>query len=320
VGYAQQAILASAAQLVSLAMNTLRRQGLLFSIVALTTALLSVVWMPLNPQHELWLASLLIVLLGVPHGALDPIFAQTLLSIKSRLSWIIFVVVYVFFAALVVVIWWFVPVLFLLIFLSLSVLHFSGDLAAGASFLSRFFYAGAVIVLPAALHAEELDRLFSLLAGPSAAALVLAALQFMAWPWLAALVWVVVKNARYDSFLALEILAVSVLALSASPLLAFSIFFCFMHSPRHILRTQLYAGVTLRGLARVTITPMFAVLVMAAAGWYGLPDAPIDERIVQLVFVALAALTVPHMMLVERVRLTGWQQRTQKIFAAALPR
>jgi Brp/Blh family beta-carotene 15,15'-monooxygenase len=293
-------------------MNTLRLQGLLFSVVALTTAMLSVAWIPLTPQYELWLSSLLIVLLGVPHGALDPIFAQALLPIKSRLSWIIFVLVYVFIAALVVVIWWFTPAFFLLVFVSVSVLHFSGDLAAGASFLSRFFYAGAVIVLPAALHAGELDRLFSLLAGPSAAGLVLAGLQFMAWPWLAALAWVVVKNARHDRFLALEILAVGVLALSASPLLAFSIFFCFMHSPRHILRTQTYAGMTLQGLARVAIMPMFAVLVMAAAAWYGLPDAPIDERLLQLVFVALAALTVPHMMLVERVRLKGWPQRTPK--------
>jgi len=294
-------------------MNTLRLQGLLFSVVALTTAVLSVLWMPLNPQHELWLASLLIVLLGVPHGALDPIFAQSLLPIKSRLSWTIFVVVYVFIAALVVAVWWFVPALFLLVFLSLSVLHFSGDLAAGASFLSRFLYAGAVIVLPAALHAAELDRLFSLLVGPSAAALVLAALQFMAWPWLAALAWVVVKNARRDRFLALEILALGVLTLSASPLLAFSIFFCFMHSPRHILRTQTYAGMTLQSLARVTFMPMLAVVVMAAAAWYGLPDTPVDERLLQLVFVTLAALTVPHMMLVERVRLTGWQQRPSKI-------
>jgi len=294
-------------------MNTLRLQGLLFSVVALTTAVLSVVWMPLNPQHELWLASLLIVMLGVPHGALDPIFAQSLLPIKSRLSWTIFVVVYVFIAALVVAVWWFVPALFLLVFLSLSVLHFSGDLAAGASFLSRFLYAGAVIVLPAALHAAELDRLFSLLVGPSAAALVLAALQFMAWPWLAALAWVVVKNARRDRFLALEILAVGVLTFSASPLLAFSIFFCFMHSPRHILRTQTCAGMTLQSLARVTFMPMLAVVVMAAAAWYGLPDTPVDERLLQLVFVTLAALTVPHMMLVERVRLTGWQQRPSKI-------
>jgi Brp/Blh family beta-carotene 15,15'-monooxygenase len=299
-------------------MNSMRLQGLLFSVVALTTAVLSVVWMPLNPQHELWLAGLLIVVLGVPHGALDPIFAQTLLSIKSRLSWILFVVVYVFFAALVVVIWWLAPAFFLLSFLAISVLHFSGDLAAGASLPSRFFYAGAVIVLPAALHAAELDRLFSLLAGPSAAAMVLAALQFVVWPWLAALAWVIVKNARYDIFLALEILAVSVLSLSASPLLAFAVFFCFMHSPRHILRTQIYAGMTLRGLARVTIMPMIAVLTMASAGWYGLPDAPIDERILQLMFVALAALTVPHMMLVERVRVTGWQQRTPKKSTAEL--
>lgn len=283
-------------------MSALRRQGLFFCLLALMTALVSVVFMPVDPQHELFLASLLIVLLGVPHGALDPVFAQALPQIKSRASWAVFVFLYVLLAALVVALWWFAPTFFLFAFLAVSVLHFSGDLAAGASFCARLFYGGAAIVLPAALHAAELDRLFSLLTSPQTAAWVVTTLQFMAWPWLAALVVVVAVSARRDGLLALEILAVSALTFTASPLLGFTIFFCCMHSPRHILRTQIYAGMTLKRLALVALPPMVAVLLAAAGGWYVLPDSPVDERILQFLFVVLAALTVPHMVLVERVR------------------
>ncbi len=42
-----------------------------------------------------------------------------------------------------------------------------------------------------------------------------------------------------DGLLALEIMAVGSLKLTATPLLGFAIYFCTMHSPRHILRTQL---------------------------------------------------------------------------------
>jgi Brp/Blh family beta-carotene 15,15'-monooxygenase len=283
-------------------MSALRCQGLFFCLSALMTVVVSVVFMPIDPRHELLLASLLIVLLGVPHGALDPVFAQALPQIKSRASWAVFVFLYVLLAALVVALWRFAPTFFLFAFLAVSVLHFSGDLAAGASFFARLFYGGAAIVLPAALHSAELDRLFSLLTGSQSAAWVVTTLQFMAWPWLAALVVVVAVSARRDGLLALEILAVSVLTFTASPLLGFTIFFCCMHSPRHILRTQIYASMTLKRLALVALPPMVAVLLAAAGGWYLLPDSPIDERILQFLFVALAALTVPHMVLVERVR------------------
>lgn len=293
-------------------MNALRRQGLVFSILALVTGILSVVFVRLDPQLELFIAALFIVLLGVPHGALDPIFAQALPQIKSRMSWVVFIFVYLLLAAWVVAVWWYVPTVFLLGFLALSVLHFSGDLDLGANFFVRFFYGGAAIVLPVALHGAELDRLFSLLTGPHSAGLMVAILQFMVWPWLTGLGVVIVHSARRDALLALEVLAVSVLTFTASPLLGFTIFFCCMHSPRHILRTQKYAGITPQRLAAVAVLPMLAVLLMAAGGWYLLPDSAIDEKIIQFLFVTLAALTVPHMILVERIRFSGWPSKHLK--------
>jgi hypothetical protein len=52
--------------------------------------------------------------------------------------------------------------------------------------------------------------------------------------------------------------------------------------------------------------PMLGVLLASATAWHFLDGMPINGAIIQLVFVGLAALTVPHMALVERVRLQGW--------------
>ena len=48
--------------------------------------------------------------------------------------------------------------------------HFAGDPAAGVNRISRGLYGGAVIVLPALWHGEELQRLPGLVASPDSAA------------------------------------------------------------------------------------------------------------------------------------------------------
>jgi hypothetical protein len=80
-------------------MTTFQQQGIFFSVVALIVSFLSVVFMPLDPQVEIFLAAFLIVFLGVPHGALDPIFAQALPQINGWKSWIVFVSAYLMLAA-----------------------------------------------------------------------------------------------------------------------------------------------------------------------------------------------------------------------------
>lgn len=304
--------------------NSLRLQGLVFIVLALLTVFLSLLFGPLPSQYEWWLAAGLIVVLGVPHGALDPLFAAALLPLHSRVAWLGFIVIYLLLAAAVVLLWWAFPTVFLVMFLVVSVLHFSGDLLSGAHPLTRFVYGVAVISLPAAHHAADMLRLFSQLVGANAAQPVVAALELIAWPCLLALLWLVVFSWRQrvgrDVWSSLEIFALGLLVWIATPLLGFAIYFCAMHSARHILRTQQFSGLKMGRLMLVVALPLLALLGAGTLGWRLLPDSPVDERMLQYVFVGLAALTLPHMVLVERVRLAGWPTRASAEFSGSCTR
>ncbi len=288
-------------------MSLLRLQGLFFCCGAILLAAMAASLGQLNSQIELLVIASLILVLGVPHGALDTIFASQIYGIDSLRGWIFFGSIYLFLSALVVGIWLLQPAIFLLAFLFISAFHFSGDPVEGTPWPTRALYGGAVVILPTALHAVETARLFSLLAGESAAALVMPWLGLLAWPWLGGLILAGIQRSRTDWLTALELVAVAALSVFAPPLLSFTLFFCAMHSARHILRTINYSAQSSRlFVLAAALLPMFGVLVVSLIAWYFLQSTPLDARIVQIVFVGLAALTVPHMALVERVRLSGW--------------
>lgn len=288
-------------------MSALRLQGLVFCCAAMLLAALAPMLGPPGSQIELLVIASLILVLGVPHGALDTIFARHIYGIHSLRGWICFGTVYLLLSALVVGVWLLQPAIFLLAFLFISAIHFSGDPAAGTPWLACALYGGAVVILPAALHLTETTRLFALLAGEDAAGFVTPWLAFLSWPWIAGLILAAIQKLRSDWLTAMELLSVGILSVFVPPLLSFTLFFCAMHSARHILRTIDYSAQSSRVFVFcAALLPMLGVLAVSSAAWYFLRTTPIDARIIQIVFVGLAALTVPHMALVERVRLSGW--------------
>jgi len=288
-------------------MNALRVQGIVFSAGALLVALGTLALGRLSPQLELIVVAVLILVLGVPHGALDTIFARQLYGIRTLSSWLQFSLLYLLLAALVVGLWLWQPGLFLLGFLAISAAHFSGDPLQGVPWPARLFYGGSVILLPTIGHAQEIGRLFGLLVGDATATPLVPWLRLLAWPWLVGLALASLWQTRHDFWTALEMAAAGILAIVAPPLVSFVVFFCGMHSARHILRTMNFSGrSSWRYVAGAALLPMAGVLAGSALAWVFLRDTALDARVVQVVFVGLAALTVPHMVLVERVRLSGW--------------
>jgi Brp/Blh family beta-carotene 15,15'-monooxygenase len=286
---------------------TARFQGLAFSALAWLALLTSVWWPPIDAQLQLVVLSPVILLLGVPHGALDMVYARQLAGARSALAWSLFAVAYGAAAALVVGVWWVSPGIFLALFLLISVFHFSGDPEGTTPALFRLLYGGAVILCPLTLHAQEVEQLFVFLAGAPAAQAIVDALQWAAWPWLAAIVLAAVVGARRQPVRSIELASMAALLALAPPLVGFTLFFCGMHSARHLLRTRDYSNAgTFAHLLRIAALPMLVTVAGVFIAWWLSSGKPLDMRLAQLLFVGLAALTVPHMIVVERVRLTGW--------------
>jgi hypothetical protein len=69
-----------------------------------------------------------------------------------------------------------------------------------------------------------------------------------------------------------------------------------------MLRTQQYVNLSVGRLLWTSLLPMVGVSILVGLGWLYLPASSYDSRVLQFVFVTLAALTVPHMLLVDRAR------------------
>ena len=283
-------------------MNKIKPQGFLFSIFAIAVAVVSIFWQPSDSLSYLIILAIFIFFLGVPHGALDPIFAKQLLSVSSWKSWSLFIFVYVVLALVMLVFWVLLPLLFMIVFLCLSVLHFSRDLDNTAPRLTKLLYGSAVIFLPTLLHYDAMVNLFTLILNPDDGLRIVNFLYAIAFPHLILLIAAILYESYRNIFQAIELFSVSLLAIFAHPLLSFTLFFCGMHSLRHILRTQNYSQLSWNKIFITSSLPMIGIFLISFLGWVYFPASPDYPRILQFIFVSLACLTVPHMLLVDRVK------------------
>ena len=83
-------------------------------------------------------------------------------------------------------------------------------------------------------------------------------------------------------------------AAALPPLLYFCLYFCLLHSPRHLVSIMVNHGAS-RSLATAMLFTLLS-LVLAGIAWLLLPLPGIDDKTISVLFIGLAALTVPHML------------------------
>lgn len=284
-----------------------RWQSLVFLCAAAVACVTALLGARLPVQVELLVAAGVIGLAGVPHGAIDPLLAARVYRLSRPGEWALFAGCYVGLALSVVWLWTIAPALFLAGFLLVSLLHFSEDLVTGVPWTTRVVYGATVVVLPGLRHGPETERLLGLVAGADAAAPVTALLVQAAWPLLGLATVCACVEGRRRPMTGAEMAGVALLASCAPPLVSFTVFFCLMHSLRHLLRAAMCeGGISVRALARAAAWPMAGTAAAALIAWPLLRSQSLDAAVMQLIFVGLAALTVPHMVLVEVAARAGW--------------
>lgn len=254
----------------------------------------------LSLNIQLIILGILIVFLGLPHGALDPWIAKKI-GLVSRInsSWK-FNLGYFGAALAVVMLWSFFPVFSLLMFLIISSWHFSGDWAKQMPPLQQIVMGALVLLLPIGWHPNEVAVLFEYLSGPDGGKL---AYQLAVPAWLLAACSVGLgffALLRKNWMTAFECIAFLALAIATPPLVYFVIYFCLRHSPQHLFELLTLASPQEQKRLR-WIIPGYTLLTLIPVGLLGLwwSSLPSEALLMRVIFIGLAALTVPHMALIE---------------------
>ena len=257
----------------------------------------------------------LILSVGISHGAMDNYKANKILKIYKINNKIIFYLIYTLISLLVIIFWFFFSSLTLLVFLLLASYHFGREdtsfLNVGNSNFDQLFYltkGSLIIFAPLFFHIDETLKIFEVLLINDK---VLFFIKDQHWIinvclGLGALgyLYFIFKN-RFKDFeiLLLDILSILILNFVFSPLIAFTIYFCFLHSIRHIIsisyelnQNSFSNGAKMFIKKALPLTILTALLYLLSVVYlsnsYGLNDV-----IIQVIFIGLASLTFPHILL-----------------------
>ena len=288
----------------------------LFTVVLSATTLLTKnIFSFTNETITLFICLFLILSIGISHGALDNYKANKLLKIYRIKNKAIFFIIYIFISVLVIFVWSLYGTFTLLAFLLVASYHFGLEdtsfLHKGNSFLDQIFYlikGSLIIFAPLFFHFDETLKIFETLMLSKA---FLTFLEIEHWVINLCLflsfigyIYFAYKN-KFDDFevLFLDMLSILILNYIFSPIIAFTVYFCFLHSIRHIIslsneldKNDFSNGVKVFIKKALPLTVVTALLYFMATFYlsksYGLNDV-----IIKVIFIGLASLTFPHILL-----------------------
>jgi len=254
----------------------------------------------------------LILILGISHGALDNIKGAKLLKLFGYKNIVSFYITYVLISSFIIIFWLIFPNTVLLLFLVVAAYHFGKEdtvFSFKRKFLISeclFFLKGsAVIIAPLLLKREETNEIFEILNFNVFAAqffkneflIFMLCLSFLSSLYIS-------KKETLDlkSIMIMDFFSLIILNLFLSPILAFTLYFCFLHSIRHSISLIFELDKSFKsGLRKfikkaIPLTIITGVIFLLAVFFLN-NFYMLDEAIYKVIFIGLASLTFPHILL-----------------------
>ena len=257
----------------------------------------------------------LILSVGISHGAMDNYKANKILKIYKINNKIIFYLIYTLISLLVIILWFFFASLTLLVFLLLASYHFGREdtsfLNIGNSNFDQLFYlikGSLIIFAPLFFHIDETLKIFDVLFINKEVLFFIKDQHWivnicLALGILGYLYFIFKKKFKDFEILLLDIFSILILNFIFFPLIAFTIYFCFLHSIRHIIsisceldEKSFSNGVKIFVKKALPLTIVTALLYLLAV-FYLSNSYGLNNVIIQVIFIGLASLTFPHILL-----------------------
>ncbi len=261
---------------------------------------------------------LLILTIGVSHGSLDHVKGKRLFNILNINKISIFYFSYILIAILVIIIWTIIPFISLMIFLLVASYHFGKEdtqfLINENSYFNQllFFFKGLLIIIaPMFFHFEETVAIFKLLLVDNE--IFYSTLEFIEVNKILPIaiilsslssIFLFLRKFEIKKFIVFfDYFSILVLNYYLAPLIAFTVYFCFLHSIRHSI-TLIYEidkndfknGLKVFGQKALPLTVLTAIFCLI--GLYLLNNNyDFDSSILKIIFIGLASLTFPHILL-----------------------
>ena len=260
----------------------------------------------------------LILIIGVSHGSLDHVKGGKLIKIFKIENMTLFYISYILIAVIVITLWVLAPSILLIIFLLVASYHFGKE---DTQFLHNYnsnfmgilyFLKGSLVILaPLYFHFEETIEIFKLLLIDNEN--FYSSLSFIEnnrlidlgiiLSSISSIILFIKKFNLKNISIFFDYFSILILNYYLSPLIAFTAYFCFLHSVRHSM-TLIYEldnnnmknGLLIFIKKAMPLTVLTAVICLI--GIYLLNfKYEFNDSIIKVIFIGLASLTFPHILL-----------------------